>query len=202
MDIRLSYKEYFKMHVYSMHDFSAYGIFCSWCVHGKFSCLVCKEGLRFIWLQKGGKYSSFDKHWQFLPLDHAFRQYIKNFMKGVIVIDLAPTMMIGAMVRQQIDGEQHMWTHKLGLTRLPYFDDLLSHNIDVMHIEKNVTETLWATIWDIPDMLKDNIKARVDLAMLCDRPNQEMKPPSSGNTWRGPKADFVLSKPQRREVLE
>ena len=34
-----------------------------------------------------------------------------------------------------------MWTHKSGLTRLPYFDDLLlPHNIDVMHTEKNIAE--------------------------------------------------------------
>ena len=96
-----------------------------------------------------------------------------------------------------------MWTHKSGLTRLPYFDDLLlPHNIDVMHTEKNIAEALWATIMDIPDKSKDNVKARVDLATLCDRPNQHMKPPSRGKTWRRPKADFVLSKPQRREVLE
>jgi hypothetical protein len=50
-----------------MHDFPAYGLFCAWCVHGKFPCPVCKEALRFIWLKKGGKYSSFDKHRQFLP---------------------------------------------------------------------------------------------------------------------------------------
>ena len=68
-------KTNFKMHVwyqYSMHDFPAYGLFCAWCVHGKFPCPVCKEALRFIWLKKGGKYSSFDKHRQFLPPDHAF----------------------------------------------------------------------------------------------------------------------------------
>jgi hypothetical protein len=29
-----------------------------------------------------------------------------------------------------------------------------------------------------------------------------MKLPCSGKTWRSPKADFVLSKDQRREVLE
>jgi hypothetical protein len=49
-------KTKFKMHVwyhYSLHDFLAYGIFCVWCVHWKFLCSVCKEGLRFIWLQKG-----------------------------------------------------------------------------------------------------------------------------------------------------
>ena len=40
-------------------------------------------------------------------------------------------------------GVEHMWTHKPGLERLPYFDDLLlPHNIDVMHTEKNVAEAL------------------------------------------------------------
>jgi hypothetical protein len=46
----------------SMHNLPAYGLFCTECVHGKFPCPVCKEALRFIWLNKGGKYSLFDKH--------------------------------------------------------------------------------------------------------------------------------------------
>jgi hypothetical protein len=81
-----------------MHEFSAYGLFSTWCVHGKFPCSLCKEALRFIWLNKGGKYSSFDKHRQFLPLDHAFQLDIKNFMKGVVVTHCPPTMMTGAKV--------------------------------------------------------------------------------------------------------
>jgi hypothetical protein len=191
-----------------MHDLLAYGLFCVWCVHGKFSCPVCKEALRFIWLKKGGKYSSFDKHRQFLPHDHPFCLDIKNFTKGVVVIDRPPATMTSSEIRQQIDGlvanteggfvgygEQHMWKHKSGLTRLPYCDDLLlPHNIVVMHTEKNVVEALWAPIMDIPDKSKYNIKARVDLAALCDRPNQEMKPLSGGNTWRRPKVDSVLSR--------
>jgi hypothetical protein len=100
-------------------------------------------------------------------------------------------------------GEQHMWTRKSGLTQLPYYDDLfLAHNIDVMHTEKNVVEALWATIMNIPDKSKDNVMARVDLTTLCDKPNQEMKPPSGGKTWRRPKANFVLSRAQRKEVLQ
>ena len=103
----------------------------------------------FIWLRKGGKYSLFNKHLQFLPLDHPFRRDINNFTKGVVVEDPAPQMMIGAAVHAQLDdleinkqegdfvgyGEQHAWTQKLGLWRLPYIDDLLllQHNIDVMH---------------------------------------------------------------------
>ena len=77
-------------------------------------------------------------------------------------------------------GEEHMWTHKSGLTRLPYFDDLLPHNIDVMHTEKNIAEARWGTLMNT-DKSKDNVKDRVDLATLCDRPNQAMQPPSGRN---------------------
>ena len=100
-------KKNFKMYVwyqYSMHDFLAYGIFSAWCVHGKFPCPVCKTTLEFIWLKKGGKFSSFDKHRQFLPLNHAFRQDTKNFMKGVKVTDPEPQKMTGAQVHAQIDA--------------------------------------------------------------------------------------------------
>jgi hypothetical protein len=58
--------------------------------------------------------------------------------------------------------------------RLPYFDGLLPHNIDVIHTKKNVAKALCATIMDIGDKTKDNFKARVDLAILCDRPKQKM----------------------------
>ena len=77
-------KTNFKMRVwymYSLHDLPEYAIFCSWCVHGKFPCPLCKAAMRFIWLTKGRKFSSFDKHRQFLPIDHPFRRDIKNFTK-------------------------------------------------------------------------------------------------------------------------
>jgi len=98
-------------------------------------------------------------------------------------------------------SEQHMWTHKFGLTRLPYYKDLLlPHNIDVMHTENNIAEALWATLMDT-DKSKDNPKARVDLETLCDRPPQVMRPPTNDKNWKRPKADFVLKPEQRREVL-
>jgi hypothetical protein len=125
-------------------------------------------------------------------------------------------MMTGVEVHSKIDalvanqegggfvgyGEQHMWTYKLGLTRLPYFDDLLlSHNIDVMHTEKNVAEALWGIIMET-EKSKDNPKARVNLTTLCDRPKQEMQPPRGSKTWKRPEADFVLTSKQMREVFE
>ncbi|XP_072147856.1 uncharacterized protein [Setaria viridis] len=209
----------FKMHVwyqYSLHDLPAYGIFCGWCVHGKFPYPICKASLKFIWLTKGGKYSSFDKHRQFLPPDHPFRRDNKNFTKDVVVNDLAPQMMTLAAVRAQLDtpevnnhedgfvgyGEQHAWTQKSCLWNLPYFDDLLPHHIDAMHTEKNIAKAIFGTIMDIPDKKKDNVKARVDQARLCNRPKLDMVPPSADKSWRKPKADFVLTRAQGREVLE
>jgi hypothetical protein len=154
-------KTNFKMHVwyqYSMHDLPAYGLFCAWCVHGKFPCPVCKEAFRFIWLKKGGKYSSFDKHRQFLPPDHPFRRHQELYERchsdrpSTCNDDWCRNSSIDRWALANTEGgfvgygEQHMWTHKSGLTRLPYYDDLLlPHNIDVMHTENNVVEVLWAT---------------------------------------------------------
>ena len=82
-------------------------------------------------------------------------------------------------------------------------DDLfLPHNIDVMHTEKNLDKALWGTIMDIPDKTKDNVKARVDEATLCNRPKLDMAPPRGGISWRKSKVNFVLARTQRREVLE
>ena len=55
---------------------------------------------------------------------------------------------------------------------------------------------------DIHDKTKDNVKARVDQARLCDRPKLDMAPPRAGKSWRKPKADFILTRAQRRELLE
>jgi hypothetical protein len=159
--------------------------------------------LTFIWLQKGAKYSSFDQHHQFLPLDHPFRKDKKNFTEGLIVTQPPPQMLTGAEVRAQVEalvanegggryvgyGEQHMWSHKSGLQRLPYHDDLLvPQHIDFMHTEKNIAEALFCTLMDT-NKSKDNPKARVDIATLCDRPNLEMRPPC------GPTASRTTSLP-------
>ena len=47
---------------------------------------------------------------------------------------------------------------------LPYWSLLsLRHNLDVMHIEKNVCDSLLDTILDIDGKSKDTYKARIDL---------------------------------------
>jgi hypothetical protein len=46
-----------------------------------------------------------------------------------------------------------------GLTRLEYYKDLeLPHNIDVTHTKKNVVESIFHTVLNIPDKSKDNFR--------------------------------------------
>jgi hypothetical protein len=70
-----------------------------------------------------------------------------------------------------------------------------------MHIEKNIAEALFCTLMDT-EKSKDNPKARVDIATLCDRPNLQMRPPEGRKKIRRHKAYYVLSIEQRREVLK
>src|ERR1041384_7968277 len=82
-------------------------------------------------------------------------------------------------------------------------DILLPHNLDPMHTEKNIGESFFCTTMAYADKSRDNVKARVDQATICDRPKLDMAPPKPGNKrWIKPKADFVLTRAQRREVLE
>ncbi|XP_048622627.1 uncharacterized protein LOC125591810 [Brassica napus] len=65
----------------------------------------------------------------------------------------------------------HNWHKKSIFWELPYWKDhLLRHNLDVMHIEKNVFENIMNTFLDVTGKSKDNLKSRLDLPELCARP--------------------------------
>jgi hypothetical protein len=69
-------------------------------------------------------------------------------------------------------GEKHNWTHKSCLWELPYTKALiLPHNIDLMHQERNVVESIISMCIDVTGFTKDNMNARKDLADLCDCPS-------------------------------
>jgi hypothetical protein len=61
-----------------------------------------------------------------------------------------------------------------------------------MHIEKNVFENIFNTVMDVKGKTKDNIKARLDLALLCNRKKMELV--CDGSWVAKPRASFVLEK--------
>jgi hypothetical protein len=82
-------------------------------------------------------------------------------------------------------GEKHNWAHKSCLWKPSYTKALiLPHNIDLMHQERNIAESILSVCFDVTDFSKDNINARKDLANLCNRPSMEPKVNAKGNLKR------------------
>jgi hypothetical protein len=60
-----------------------------------------------------------------------------------------------------------------------------------MHNEKNAMEAIFNTFFDIPNKMKDNVKACVDQAELCNRPDMNMYNDPTTGKWKKLQADFA-----------
>ena len=85
---------------------------------------------------------------------------------------------------------------------LPYWrNNLVQHNLDVMHVKKNVFDNIFNTVMDIKGKTKDNVKARMDLKEYCRRRELELQEHTNGKVYK-PKAMFTFNKEQKRAVCE
>jgi hypothetical protein len=198
--------------LWSIHDFPAYGIFAGWSCHGLLTCPICGKDTDCFRLEFGGKICYFDCHKRFLPENHPFRFQRNAFRKDTIVTKGPPKRMSGTEILAMLKdlkmntdgngyvgfGTEHNWTHICGLWDLPYVKSLiLMHNIDLMHQERNVGESIISTCMEFTDRTKDNVKARKDLAQICNRPSLELT--ESGGK---PRAAFCLKSKQKKEVMK
>jgi hypothetical protein len=71
--------------------------------------------------------------------------------------------------------ETHNWTHQYALWELLYMLALiLMHNIDVMHRECNMGESIISTCMSFLSKTKGSMKAQHDLTELCNHPSLEL----------------------------
>ena len=100
-----------------------------------------------------------------------------------------------------------MVLHIIGLTHsifweLSYWkDNLLRHNLDVMHIEKNNFDNLFNTIMDVNGKTKDNVKAKLDLPEHCGQPELYLQE-SANNKLLKPKASYSFTMEHKRKICE
>ncbi|XP_042423450.1 uncharacterized protein LOC122011081 [Zingiber officinale] len=102
--------------------------------------------------------------------------------------------------RKERDGSKkvqkpvQMWKKKSIFFNLPYWSGLLlRHNLDVMHVEKNVCENIIGTMLNLKKKSKDGVNARKDLRHLNIR--KELHPQEKGeNMYHLPAAPYTLSK--------
>ncbi|CAL2260083.1 unnamed protein product [Prunus armeniaca] len=165
--------------MWTVNDFPAYAMVSGWSTKGYVACLVCKEDVTSGW--HAGKVCYLG-HRRWFPWDHEWREKDKEF-DGNTERRLRPKEWSGDEILDQLNRldfvpfgktvsrirpSTHMnWTHKPMFFELPYWLKLkLRHNLDVMHVEKNVFDTLVGTILDIEGKTKDTIKARIDLEIM------------------------------------
>ncbi|KAG8387793.1 hypothetical protein BUALT_Bualt02G0058100 [Buddleja alternifolia] len=152
-------------------------------------------------------------------MDHPFRNQSKQFYNNRIEIDRPPPRLSGEQMRQQVEklpnitfGTQsgkekidrfnrtHNSVKKSIFWQLLYWHtNLIRHNLDVMHIEKNVFNNIFNIVMDVKDKMKDNANARADQELYYSRPNLHLAYDSNGKPWK-PKALYTLTKEQKREV--
>jgi hypothetical protein len=78
-------------------------------------------------------------------------------------------------------GTLHNWTKRSIFRDLLYWkDNLLRHNLDVMHIEKNFFDNVFHIVINDPDKTKDHQKARMDMKKHCRRGDLKLQPLNNG----------------------
>ncbi|GKB63075.1 hypothetical protein Tco_0919261 [Tanacetum coccineum] len=106
-----------------------------------------------------------EKHPEFAS-DH------RNVRLALAKLRQAPIVASGDDILNQLKGvdflfenvENSPWKKKSIFFTLPYWKNLLlRHNLDVMHIEKNVCDNIVGTLLGQVGKSKDNLKARLDL---------------------------------------
>jgi hypothetical protein len=205
--------------MWTVNDFPAYGMLSGWSTHGKLACPYCMENTKAFSLPHSKKPSWFDCHRCFLPEDHPYRKQKNAFKRNKEELDGPPPRRSGdemfaavstlpetrwgkKFAKDQIQGfaVKHKWTKKSIFWELPYWKtNLIRHNLDVMHIEKNVFDNIFNTVMDFKGTSKDTAKSRLDIAEICRRSELELVE-ENGKTVK-PKAPYVLSKEQKMLVL-
>ncbi|XP_004505399.1 uncharacterized protein [Cicer arietinum] len=203
----------------TINDFPAYGMLSGWGTRGKLVCPHCMEDTKAFTLKYGGKNSWFDCHRRFLLANHSFRRSKTSFTKNRdekngqpyiytgqeisdVVSNFPKVTEIGWKKKLNWYGVIHNWKKQSIFWDLPYWkDNLLRHNLDVMHIEKNVFDNIFNTVMNVKGKTKDNEKARKDLSLLCFRGDLEMQVLSNGKMGK-PKANYTLTSSDAKLVCK
>ncbi|XP_070033241.1 uncharacterized protein [Nicotiana tomentosiformis] len=216
----ISTKQNFKLRaalMWTINDFPAYGMLSGWSTAEKLACPCCMEDTKAFTLKHGGKTTWFDCHRRFLPIDHEFRRNTSAFMKNRTDYDEPPATLSGEKIWERVKnfpkvtespllklpgyGVEHNWTKQSIFWELPYWKhNLLRHNLDVMHIEKNFFDNLFHTIMDDKNKTKDNLKARMDLQEYCRRRELELR--QENNRMVKPKAIYSFKMDDKRKICD
>ncbi|WMV24384.1 hypothetical protein MTR67_017769 [Solanum verrucosum] len=210
----------FKLHaslLWTINDFPAYGNLFVWSTKGKLACPCCNKDTSSIQFTNCKK-QCFMGHRRYLPHSHKWRNETKTFdgnkeerpapkiRSGIEILDQVQDLE-GLQLskdpkkRKKISHEkrQDNWNKKSIFFELPYWKCLLlRHNLDVMHIEKNICDNIMGTIMSVKGKTKDTIKTRLDLQEMNIR--SELHPIQNGEKNEVPTACYTLSPEDKHKL--
>ena len=153
--------------------------------------------------------TSFIRHKRFLSRSHPYRDMVKEF-NGFPEYKQAPVPLSGEEILAKVDKlnaswgkrngkcpvSQSYWMKKSIFFDLEYWKYLYDrHVLDVMHIEKNVCESIVDTLLGIEGKSTDGLAARMDLKPLNMR--SELYPTFENCRTKLPESSFTLSKEEK-----
>ncbi|CAL1399233.1 unnamed protein product [Linum trigynum] len=212
--------ETFQLHVallWTINDFPAYGMLCGWSTKGRLACPVCNRETDYLRLQFGSK-EFYLGHRRWLDKDHPWRRSRK--FDGKSDFRARPQLLTGQQLLDQVTfalgSEQASssrkrkrgasnpslnWKTKAAFWGLPYWTSIaLRHNLDVMHVEKNISENLLGTLMNIEGKTKYDMTVTLDLKNMGIR--KELHIDRTGAKPCLPQACYSLSVSKQREVCE
>ena len=163
----------------TINDYPAYGNLSGYSVKGHHTCPICEKNTRFLQF-KHGKKTIYTRHRRFLKHYHPYRWLKKDF-NGSQENQSAPKPLDGKEVYDRVKDiitiigktqkksatETNSWKKRSIFFNLPYWYDLdVRHCIDVMHVEKNVYDSLIGTFLNIKGKTKDGLKCHQDLVEI------------------------------------
>jgi hypothetical protein len=194
--------------LWSIHDYPGYATMSGRSTRGFFACAHCDKDPCYESLHNKIGYIG---HRRFLPNDNNWRRSRK--FNGKPETRDAPTSFTIAEREERIQRVEDYkpgknpsnrkrkrgmtgeptWHLKISLYDLPYWSRLkFVHNLDVMHIEKNILDNILGTLLELDGKNKDTVAGRMDLQKFNVRKNYWMKPEAKG--FRKEKAPWTLSK--------
>ncbi|GJT90508.1 uncharacterized protein Tco_1079353 [Tanacetum coccineum] len=206
------------MLLWTISDFPARSSLSGWSGQGYLACPTCNEETPST--RVNGK-TAYVGHRRFLPLNHHWRNdktfngksdkrpAQKKLTSTQILEQLSdvPSCIPGkhpsyeGVKRQRNPIVEKNWSKRSIFYELPYWSSLtLKHNLDVMHIEKNVLESLLGTLL-MNDKSKDTNKARQDLEELKIRPELWLSKKGNGKFIK-PHPKYSFPPEKRRKFYE
>ncbi|XP_028115907.1 uncharacterized protein LOC114313695 [Camellia sinensis] len=209
----------FRMHaavMWTINNFPTYGNLSRWNTKGYLACPTCNKNASSQRLKGKIGYTGACRY---LLDDYPWRR--SRLYNGKTKFVSRPLELPGEQILEKLDSRTYrpfgkhptnkkrkrenpvlIWTKKSIFFELPYWKRLkLQHNLDVMHIKKNICDSLLRTLLSIDRKNKDTEKAHMDLEDMKINEELHLKRRADRSFEKQP-ALYTLSSDERHGFYE